>query len=285
MSGSFCSAPARVKTSAASTGSNPQAHGGEHLVDHLEHGPPPQLAHCHRAGQEAHCLCYDCVFLVAQRLQTRSCQLASCFTECCLPNARRMNTELLGSEALPSSCLHAAAESTCRQQGSRKSSMPALPAAAARQGMWRKKAARSCQSLELRKVIIVGSRKSLLALHYSRLCMRDQARRVCSSASSRKHAVAQLPLHPRKGCKRAGASDYCSPGAKQSSQQGQAGQQGTRSPWAVGAGQDVGHHPAHSALQGRELRLTLHLHTSWGSQEARQHSQARQALSLLVEQT
>ena len=43
--------------------------------------------------------------------------------------------------------------------------MPALPAAAARQGMLRKKAARSCQSLELRNGIIVGSRKSLHALH------------------------------------------------------------------------------------------------------------------------
>ena len=43
--------------------------------------------------------------------------------------------------------------------------MPALPPAAARQGTHLKKAARSCQSREFRKVIMVGSRKSLLVLH------------------------------------------------------------------------------------------------------------------------
>ena len=43
--------------------------------------------------------------------------------------------------------------------------MPAFPPAAARQGTQRKKAARSCQSLEFKKVIMVGSRKSLLVLH------------------------------------------------------------------------------------------------------------------------
>ena len=44
--------------------------------------------------------------------------------------------------------------------------MPALPPAAARHGTHLKKAARSCQSRELRKVIMVGSRKSLLVLHH-----------------------------------------------------------------------------------------------------------------------
>ena len=42
--------------------------------------------------------------------------------------------------------------------------MPAKPAWAAMQGTSRKKAARVCQSRSFRKVIIVGSRKSLLSL-------------------------------------------------------------------------------------------------------------------------
>ena len=42
--------------------------------------------------------------------------------------------------------------------------MPAKPAWAAMQGTSRKKAARVCQSRSFRKVIIVGSKKSLLSL-------------------------------------------------------------------------------------------------------------------------
>ena len=52
--------------------------------------------------------------------------------------------------------------------------MPALPPAAARQGTHLKKAARSCQSLEFRKVIMVGSRKSLLVLHQACNTSRQQ---------------------------------------------------------------------------------------------------------------
>ena len=43
--------------------------------------------------------------------------------------------------------------------------MPAKPACAAMQGTSRKKAVRVCQSRSFRKVIMVGSRKSLLSLH------------------------------------------------------------------------------------------------------------------------
>ena len=56
----------------------------------------------------------------------------------------------------------------CSTQGSRKASMPAKPAWAAMQGTSRKKAARVCQSRSFRKVIIVGSRKSLLSLRRTR---------------------------------------------------------------------------------------------------------------------
>ena len=67
--------------------------------------------------------------------------------------------------------------------------MPAWPAADARQGMARKKAARSCQSRLFRKVIIVGSRKSLLALHACRGCQ-CQRRRLLLGL--REHAQLQL---------------------------------------------------------------------------------------------
>ena len=54
---------------------------------------------------------------------------------------------------------------TCSRQGRRKACKPSLPAYAPISQMWWKKAALSCQSRSFRKVIIAGSRKSLLSLH------------------------------------------------------------------------------------------------------------------------
>ena len=67
--------------------------------------------------------------------------------------------------------------------------MPAKPACAAMQGTSRKKAARVCQSRSFRKVIMVGSRKSLLSLHgtNSESNLRCKSRALTTTQDNIKH--------------------------------------------------------------------------------------------------